>query len=368
LKIAVVRPEELGAAELEAWRHMQLATPDLANPFLAADFTRAVGRVRDDTRVAVLEEGQRIVGFFPFHRGRFGAGTPIALADVQALIHTPGLTWDPRELLAGCGLAVWEFDHLLARQTPFAPHHKRATQSPIIDLSDGFPAYLERRARASERVRVARRKARKLAREWGDVRFEFESRDREGLRRVLRWKSAQYRRTGHADRFAIPWVAQLVEELFELRAEACAGSLSLVWAGDRLVAGHFGLRSERVLASCFPTYDVAAARYSPGWLLFMRMAEGAADCGLQHLDLGKGDEEYKRSLKTGDLPLAEGWVQRRSLGALARAARREPRRRATRFILDRPPLRRTARRLLRGVGHLRVRADSAFSGRRRVDR
>ena len=368
MNIEVVRPEELGTGELAAWRQMQIDTPGLANPFLAPDFTRAVGRVRDDTRVAVLQESQKIVGFFPFHRGRFGAGTPIALADIQALIHTPGLTWDPRELLAACGLAVWEFDHLLAGQVPFAPYHKRAASSPIIDLRDGFAAYVERRARASERVRVAQRKARKLARELGEVRFEFDARDPEGLGQVLRWKSAQYRRTGHADRFAIPWVARLVEELFELRGDGCAGSLSLLWAGDRLVAGHFGLRSERVLASCFPTYDVAVSRYSPGWLLFMNMAESAADRRLQHLDLGKGDEEYKRSLKTGDLPLAEGWVQRRSVGALARAAQREPRRRATRFILDRPPLRRAARRLLREVGHVRVRADAAFSGRRRADR
>ena len=353
MKIQVVRPEELGPAELAAWRRMRHETPGLASPFLAPEFTRAVGGVRDDARVAVLEQDQEIVGFFPFHRRRFGVGSPIALADAQALIHAPGVTWDARELLAGCGLAVWEFDHLLAGQAPFTPYHRRAVQSPIIDLTDGYAAYLERRTRASERIRVARRKGRKLARELGDLRFEFNSHDPAALGQVLRWKSAQYRRTGRGDRFAIPWRRRLVEDLFELRAGGCSGSLSLLWAGDRLVAGHFGLRSERVLASCYPAYDVGVSRYSPGWLLFMSIAEGAAGCGLQHVDLGKGDEEYKQSLKTGDLALAEGWVERRSLGALARAAQREPRRWATRFILDRPPLRRAARRLLREVGQLR---------------
>jgi CelD/BcsL family acetyltransferase involved in cellulose biosynthesis len=355
LRIEVVRPHELGTEELAAWRWMQQQTPSLASPFLTPEFTRAVGRAREDARVAVLQERHGIVGFLPFHRRRFGAGVPIGagLSDAQALIHAPGVTWDPEEVLAGCGLAVWEFDHLLAGQAPFAPYHRRAAPSPIIDLTGGYDAYLENRTRASERVRVAARKARKLARELGELRFELDVRDPEELHRVLRWKSAQYRRTGRSDRFARPWISRVVEELFDQRAAGCAGTLSVLWAGERVVAGHFGLRSERVLASWFPAYDVAASRYSPGWLLFLHMAERAADCGLEQLDLGKGDEEYKQSLKTGDVALAEGWVQRRSLRALARAAVREPRRRTTQFVLDRPELRLAARRLLRVIGRLR---------------
>jgi CelD/BcsL family acetyltransferase involved in cellulose biosynthesis len=354
VRIEVVHPHELGPAELAAWRRMQREDPALGSPFLAPEFTQAVGRVRADARVAVLEDGQDLGGFFAFHRVRFGRGLPIGagLADAQALIHARGMTWDPRELLRACGLAVWEFDHLLAAQVPFAPYHVSAARSPTIDLTAGYEAYLAGRRGASERVRVALRKARKLARERGEIRFELQARDRRAFGQVLEWKSAQYRRTGRGDRFSRPWIAGLVDALYDQEADGCAGSLSLLWVGDELVAGHFGLRSERVLASWFPAYDTAAASYSPGWLLFLRMAEAGAAGGVQAIDLGKGEEDYKQSLKTGNLALAEGWVSRPSVRALARAAQRAPRRRVTRFVLERPRLRLAARRALREIGRL----------------
>ena len=89
--ISVIRPSELGPAEITAWHDMQRRTPALANPFLSPEFSIAVGRVRPAARVAVLTDGQDITGFFPFERRRLGVGVPIAagLTDCQGLIHAP---------------------------------------------------------------------------------------------------------------------------------------------------------------------------------------------------------------------------------------------------------------------------------------
>jgi CelD/BcsL family acetyltransferase involved in cellulose biosynthesis len=73
VKVSVVCPHELGAAKINAWRAMQRSAPDLMNPFLSPGFTLAVARVRPDTRVAVLEDGADIVGFFPFEYTRVPA-------------------------------------------------------------------------------------------------------------------------------------------------------------------------------------------------------------------------------------------------------------------------------------------------------
>ena len=83
------------------------------------------------------------------------------------------------------------------------------------------------------------------------------------------------------------------------------------------------------------------------------MADAGATAGVRYLDLGKGDEVYKQSLKTGDLTVGEGWVQRRSLGAVVQAVRRTPGRATSKFILSHPRLRQTARRALKQVGRLR---------------
>ena len=356
MKISVVHPSELGRAELDRWRHLHDA-PDLANPFLSAEFATCVGRVRRGARVAVLEEGPEIIGFFPYERGAFRVGRPVGagLSDCQGLVHAPGVDWDPRALLRACGLDVWEFDHLLVGQRPFGPYHRARRRSSVIDLSDGYDAWLAARRRAFKHsISDMGRKQRKLEREVGGIRFDFDAPDGDVLDTLMRWKSAQYRRTGRSDRFARPATVQLVRELHQTRAPGCSGTLSVLYAGERPVAIHLGLRSSATLACWFPTYDVALSKYSPGLMLHLFMAEAAAASGLPRLDLGKGDEEYKTVLGNQQLTVAEGCVERPSAVALARRVQHAPRRYATDFVVSRPALRSRARQLLRRVGQLRV--------------
>src|SRR5207344_2247193 len=101
-----------------------------------------------------------------------------------------------------------------------------------------------------------------------------------------------------------------VEELFDTRTASFAGTLAVVYAGDEPVAAHFGIRSGTVLSWWLPSYDVRMSRYSPGITLLLRMAEAAAADGLRQIDLGKGHKDYKERLKSWDLPIAEGWVER----------------------------------------------------------
>jgi CelD/BcsL family acetyltransferase involved in cellulose biosynthesis len=355
LKISVVHPGELGPAELTRWRQLH-DTPELANPFLAPEFAVCVGRVRAGARVAVLQDGPDVVGFFPYERGPLRVGRPIGagLSDCQGLVHAPGLEWDPRELLRGAGLDVWEFDHLLAGQGPFAPYHRARRRSSVIDISGGYVAWLADRRRAFRHsITDMGRKQRKLGREEGTLRFLFDAQDHRALDTLMRWKSAQYRRTGRSDRFARPATVRLVRDLLDTRASGCSGTLSVLYAGQRPVAIHLGLRSSDTLACWFPSYDVALARYSPGLMLHLFMAEAAAAAGLRRLDLGKGDEEYKSVLGNQELLVAEGCIERPSAVAVARRLQHAPRRYATDFVLGRPALRSTARQLLRRVGQLR---------------
>ncbi|HEX5993663.1 MAG TPA: GNAT family N-acetyltransferase [Jiangellales bacterium] len=332
MKISVVRPAELGAAELDSWRLMQKQNVAIQSPFLSPEFTLAVGRARTSARVAVIEDGGDIVGFFPHElRGR-SVGTAIGagICDCQGVVHAPGARWDARELIRACRLPVWEFDHLVAGQGSFAPYTTAVHASPIIDLSGGYPAYLNERVSATGGIRTIQRKLRKLEREVGPIRFEFDHADPAELRTMMAWKSAQYRRTVQRDMFGMPWVVDVVTELFHAGTAECTGTLSLLYAGDRAVASHFGIRSHTILAYWFPAYDVAFSQYSPGLALILLMAESAAAQGVCHVDLGRGQARYKDELKSGELPVAEGRVEssrlvgaaRRTQSALTSRARR----------------------------------------------
>lgn len=310
MRVTVVRPAELGPTELSLWRAMQRGCDRLRNPFLSPEFTLAVGNARQAARVGVLSEGARIVGFFPHERRGRLLGTAIGagISDCQALIHDAGFQPDAGELVRACRLPVWEFDHLIATQPAFLPYHRRLHGSPIMDLSGGYAEYVAARGKQTNAIKSLARKVRKLEREVGEVRFEFESTDPAALATLMRWKSAQYRRTKARDQFATGWVAQVVAELLDTSTPGCTGTLSVLRAGERPVAAHLGLRSEGVLSYWFPAYDPEFGRYSTGLMLLLRMAEAAAACGVGSVDLGRGQQRYKDELASYELSVAEGRV------------------------------------------------------------
>lgn len=352
----MLRPQELGEGEREHWRELRAKSGAPRNPFMEPEFTDVVGRVRPRARVAVVYEGGEAAGFLPHERGPLGQGRAIGLgvSDCQGAVLRPGLVPDTRRLLRACSLSSFAFDNLEADQELFAPFAAEEHTTYVIDVEKGYEAY-ERvlRARSPKFLKTTLAKERRLGRRAGDLRFVFDEREPAALRTLMEWKSAQYRRTGRRDRFAREWISRLVARLAETRAPECTGTLSVLYAGGRPVAAHFGLRSATVLACWFPAYDPGFAKYSPGLVLHLRMAEAAAAEGIGVLDMGRGAAEYKDSLKTGELPVYEGAATRPGAGAALHWLGREPARRAPGFVRDRPRLASLAVRTLKGAARLR---------------
>ncbi|GAA0907457.1 GNAT family N-acetyltransferase [Pseudonocardia zijingensis] len=315
-RVEPIRPGELGPGDVERWRALQRSDPALANPFLAPEYAIALGTSRPQTRVAVLDEG-----FFAFDAHGSGIALPpgAGLSDQQAVIGPRGA--DARELAARCGLHAMWFEHVPERLLPSGVRRLVRYPSPVIDLSGGYAAFLADRRRASKNlVPTMMRKRRKMEREVGPIRFVFASDDRDVLHDVLRWKSARYAELGAWDRFADPATVALVNELHATTAPGCSGTLSVLYAGDQVAAAHFGLRSERVLTSWFPTYNPELGGYSPGLLLHFLMAEAAAEREITAFDLGAGDFGYKDALRTSDEVLVRGWAFRTTAAGIGRRA------------------------------------------------
>ncbi|MET7360170.1 GNAT family N-acetyltransferase [Streptomyces sp. NPDC005562] len=368
MNITVHRPGDLTSADRAAWTAWQSkahldGVPELANPFLSPEFAVATGHQRRGVRIAVVREEGGPAAFLPFQRSVAGVGRAVGIgvSDCQGLVHRPGFRWDARELVRGCGLAVWEFDHLVGGQPSFAASASGTFASPVIDVDGGYAEYLDGlRERSPKFTRTTLAKERRLGRDHGAVRYVHDERDPAVLARLMAWKSAQYRRTGRGDRFARPWITGLVRRLFHTRSASFAGILSVLYVADVPVAAHFGLRSERILSCWFPAYDPAYAKYSPGLVLHLRMAEAAAADGIAYLDLGRGQKAYKDSLKTRELTVSEGWVALRHPVALGHRARRAPVRAIRNTVRSRPALFEPADRLLKNMGRMRSgkRADS----------
>ncbi|MEM9612264.1 MAG: GNAT family N-acetyltransferase [Actinomycetota bacterium] len=320
-----VRPQELTAAQLQRWRELLLTNDELRSPYFHPEYVMAVAEVRDDVYVGVFEaDGGE--AFLPFQLGRFGVAGPVGggFSDYQAVIAPAGVTVDVAAVVADLDLRLLDFDHQLATQTWFAPYARAHHTSPYLDLADGFEAYVAaRKAAGSSRLSQFQRKGRKLGRERGELRLVYSDADADMLDQVIAWKRAQCVRTRATDFFAWDWTNGIVQRIHRTKTDGFAGILTALYAGDDLVAAHFGIRTDRVLHWWFPTYDRDLGSYSPGGVMLTLLAERAAAEGIEMLDLGRGgDVGYKASFASGAIPLLEGSVGPRSAVSVARDLRR----------------------------------------------
>lgn len=320
MDVQLVRPAELTTEQLSIWSQLQRADKAVDSPYFRPEFTLAVSSVRTDVEVAVLHEGREIVGFFPFQRNRFNVGKPVGgrLSDFQGAIGRQDLVWNVDELMRGCRLNAWDFDHLITSQAAFTPHHWLTDESPYLDLSNGFDTYLAEVHRSSKQVRDAQRKSRKVEREIGQLRLEFNTSCDAVFQTLMKLKSEQYQRTRLLDIFQVSWIVQLLERIRTEQSEDFSGVLSALYIDDQLIAAHFGMRSGNVLHYWFPVYDPVMQKYSPGLLLLMELARSAAAEGIERIDLGRGSEHFKRSFQSGAIPVAEGSVECRPVSRAIR--------------------------------------------------
>lgn len=305
------------------WRALVNSNPNLGSPFFTFEFTRAVAEARSDVFVLCIESGGCIVCFFPFHRDPNGVGRPLGLrvSDFQGLIAAPNTQWDIRALLRDAGLRVWHFNHLLASQNSFDDFVLRRTESPFLDLAQGYDSYAKARKKAgSNQLAQLERKARKIQREIGPLVFEWHTDKAEVFELLRKWKNAQRQETRTFNVLDCDWVLALLDNIRQADNPEFSGVLSALYAGDQLIAAHFGMHSKRVFHYWFPTYDNDFSRYSPGGILLNHIAKQCAELGIVRLDLGKGDERYKKSFESGGIELIAGAADSRPLHIAARRA------------------------------------------------
>ena len=316
----VISAHDLTDEQRRTWSDIQANTPALDSPFFCSEFTRIVASVRNDVEVALMEQDGRAVGFFPYQRqGRTAHAVVGRLSEFHGAIAPQDLAWSATELFRACDIDSWHFGHLAHMQKEFGEYAWGQKPSPFIDLSSGYDAYRAWVKQTGSSLPQVERKARKLGREVGPLRFEWHDPAPEVLASLVDWKSAQHRRTQVLEIFRYRWVKNLLEELKSFVSPAFAAPLAALYAGDKLVAVHLGIRSQNALHIWFPAYNLDYENYSPGLILLLKLAESAADRGTGRIDMGPGKERYKQNFKSGDLQVSEGMVSQSPLTSAARA-------------------------------------------------
>jgi CelD/BcsL family acetyltransferase involved in cellulose biosynthesis len=350
MNVESIPASELSADLVARWEHILQSAPQFCSPYFRPEYVQTVAGIRAGVEIGLLRNGSDIVGFFPFERHQRVVARPVGgrLSDYQGVVAAADVPWKVSEIMIGCGLKAWEFDHQLACQEQLSPFFIERAQSRYMDLASGYETYLQRRRAETSTLIETLRKFRKFQREH-NVRFVWNSTDEAALSQLAAWKAEQYARTRLDNLFAIDWVVKMLRAIRQRQSPQFSGVLCAMYANDKLAAVHFCMQSGKVLHSWFPAYDVGLAKFSPGACLLLLMAQHAGEHGVTSIDLGKGDEEYKLMFGSASVELAEGVVETRPLASAFRRGWRQ-----ARDWVKQTPLKEPARaslRWLRNVQH-----------------
>lgn len=304
---------ELTPDLVSLWKSFCENNPLYHSPFYWPQFTQAVARARGDVRIAIIEERGDVVGFLPFHLTRSGVGKPVGgqLNDYQGPILAPGSSVEPRVLLDAAGISCYDYNHLPVSFGKLTAEAHTHSISPQMDLGEGYDAFVARKDSSwTKAKREIRRRYRKTERDIGPIRFTFHATDESIYQRHLEMKNALYARIGTQFRLRSDWIGDVLAELRHHADPEFAGVMTALHAGDRLIAAHFGLRTQNVWHWWFPSYELEYYKLGPGINLVDQCAMAAAENGISLIDFGRGDGAFKLLFADRHVDLCEGAITR----------------------------------------------------------
>jgi CelD/BcsL family acetyltransferase involved in cellulose biosynthesis len=300
LKIGMqLRPVHgLSREEWNQWDSFRTENRNLASPFFSREFIETAGKLRPTSQIAVLYQGDRLAGFLPFEYARNGQAIPLAgpFNDAHGVIGPMqhGIRYSELSNLADLpSMRFHAWDGNLEGAEPYILGYTNSYLADLTRYPEGYVTFLER-----ERATIFKqqRKTKKMVRDLGPLRLDFDCRSELVLGQLLAMKRSHYQRTNIFDILSVPWAQQLLRDLWSQRSNACRGVLNALYAGDTLVAAHFGLREGKWLHYWFPTYDPEFHQYSPGTALFLEIARQSKELGISQIDMGYGEQPYKLKL------------------------------------------------------------------------
>ena len=306
-----ISARRLTSDHIATWNALIPRAGDFASPFFRPEYTLSVAAVRESIEVCIIRLGRDAVGFLPFERIEPTVGRPVggSMSNFQGVIAAARTSWTAEDLARGARLRTLTFHHQLREQPQFDPFTARCVPSPIVDLAGGWDAYLDqRRVNGVSSFNALPRKMRRLERELGALRFVPHTTEPDVFARLVEWKRAQYVRTETRGSMQHEWAVEVLKRLMRMQSPEFAGTLSALYAGERLIAAHAGMRSTTVWHYWFPAYDPELSRHSPGLVLMLEMCRWAANAGLRRMDLGPGEGAHKDLFATSETSVGVGQV------------------------------------------------------------
>ncbi|MEM9937447.1 MAG: GNAT family N-acetyltransferase [Pseudomonadota bacterium] len=301
----------LSAADRQAWTRFREQDALLASPYFSIAYLEAVEAVRPGLKIVRFADGETPIGFLPIRKGWLGTSRPPAgpMDDLHGLVAAPHTDIDLQAPDVAKHLSGYAFSAVPFNQRRHGLHGQVSEGNQVLDLSEGFDAYIEARGAVSSNFR---RTWRKVSRLLHDNRMDAEHQiiDPESFDRLIKLKRQAFAEASYFDLFDLTWPRALLEQLVQSNDVSAQGVLSKLCIDGELAAVCFCMRSEHVLHYWFPAYELKFQTHKAGLALLFSLAEWAAISGMREMHLGLGDTQYKRLMANYRMPVRQGTFAR----------------------------------------------------------
>ncbi|HAC92626.1 MAG TPA: hypothetical protein DCF63_18645 [Planctomycetaceae bacterium] len=294
----VISASELTDEILTDWDVIRASWPGYRSPFFSHQYLQAVARHCEGIQVALVKNSGRVVAILPFQRLSRRRARPAGAGvnDAHGILALPNSAVSPCDLLRAAGLSSYAFHAAPEQNLGVAEHKLGVVRSFLADLKvdpQGYDHYL---LKNSYTVSRQPQKTRRMIRELGPLKFDFDCYDASLLEYLIRLKCEQYSRTHNFQILGVPWIGAMMLDLLCQRDSTVRGVLSVMLCGQQPVAMHFGMAEGDLLHYWFPVYNLKYSVMSPGTQLFLEVCRAATDRGYSAIDMGFGEQDYKVKL------------------------------------------------------------------------
>ncbi len=314
LDIQVKLPQELSAEDMRVWTSLRASNPALYSPYFHVDFTRLMGELRKDARVAIAYDKGMPVCFLPFQGNGFSRPLGAPMSDYHGFIEAPDSGINHFQFMKSAGIGALHYSALVGEPTDMNAFHQEAYPLCLIDLSDSVDAWRNSRSKSYKRsLKSNRRRIRRTEEEFGPRRFEYKSRNVEAYEQLMAWKKERFAETGLYDVLSSDWTSGLLRTLWE-RKDGLRCDMHVLYFGDQMAALDMGMTDGETFHSWMVAYNPEFHALSPGTQLLEDMIDKAPELGYRLIDLGAGMDSYKSAYAV------EGHVARSGFVPVAGAA------------------------------------------------
>lgn len=310
MKYKLYRPKDLSAEQWQIYAALRDARAIYDDPFFDPDFARLVGEVREDTRIGFASDRNGVFAVWPMHIRPGNWARPIGapFSDWNGPILAEDTRLSSQEILAGFELSGFTTQG-------FKPHSLAPTSdlkrvgANITDLSAGWDKYISNQQdQWPKHFKKMRRIYRKIERDLNDFTIICDDNRDAAFETTLKWKRAQFARTGLFDVLNASWTRALLDRLRGFEGTRLRARLSTLSFGDTLGAAEFNLQSDTILHGWITSFDQNYRSYSPGNVLLQEMLKAMPQAGLTAYDAGPGHDHYKRHYANQQMPIETGVV------------------------------------------------------------